>query len=199
MPKWERLKFWLAYLRGQVPWDTNVTPPELIDTIEGPDALPPGRALDLGCGTGTNVIYLAQRGWEAVGVDFVERAIREAREKAQEADVEARFYAGDVTRLGGIQGLTGTFDLALDIGCFHSLKPEGRKRYAAGLVERLRPGATYLLYAWGPRPGHLRGRGVTPAEAKAIFAPQLQAVRVQGGEERGWSSAWYWFRYAPQK
>jgi SAM-dependent methyltransferase len=199
MPKWERLMFWLAYLRGRVPWDTNVTPPELVNTVEGPDALPPGRALDLGCGTGTNVIYLAKQGWQAVGVDFVGRAIQGAREKAQGADVAAHFYAGDVTRLKAIPGLTGTFDLALDIGCFHSLKPERRKRYASGLVDRLRPGATYLLYAWGPRQGRLQGRGVTPAEVKAIFAPHLQVLRVQQGEERGWPSAWYWLRHSPQK
>lgn len=191
--------FWLAYLRGRVPWDTNVTPPELINTVEGPNALPPGRALDLGCGTGTNVIYLAKQGWEAIGVDFVDRAIREAREKAQEAGVDARFYAGDVTRLEAISGLTGTFDLALDIGCFHSLQPDGHKRYANGLVDRLRLGATYLLYAWGPRQGGSRGRGVTPAEVKAIFTPHLQVLRVQQGEERGRPSVWYWLRHAPQK
>jgi len=199
MPKWERLMFWLAYLRGRGPWDSNVTPPELINTVEGPDALPPSRALDLGCGTGTNVIYLVTQGWEAFGVDFVDRAIREAREKAQEAGVEARFYAGDVTRLEAILELTGTFDLALDIGCFHSLQSEGRKRYANGLVDRLRPGATYLLYAWGPHQGRSRGRGVTPAEVKAIFTPHLKVLRVQQGEERGWPSAWYWLRHGPQK
>lgn len=194
MAKRGRLLFWLAYLRGRTPWDTQTTPPELVRTIEGPHALPPGRALDLGCGSGTNAIYLARRGWEAVGVDFVGKPIRQARQKARAAGVNARFFKGDVTHLEQIKGLTGCFDLALDIGCFHSLGPEQRARYAAGLVHRLRPGATYLLYAWGPRP--LRGQeaGVRPEQVEAFFAPALQVMHVERGEERGWSSAWYWLK-----
>lgn len=72
--------FDLRYLRGRAPWDTGVTPPEVVDLIEGA-RLPPGRALDLGCGTGTNTIYLARHGWEVVGVDFSAVAIRRARRR----------------------------------------------------------------------------------------------------------------------
>ena len=45
-----RIFFELRYLLGDVPWDTGVSPPELLDFL---DRHPPGRALDLGCGTGT--------------------------------------------------------------------------------------------------------------------------------------------------
>ncbi|TEU17501.1 MAG: methyltransferase domain-containing protein, partial [Anaerolineales bacterium] len=61
--------FDLRYLLGRPPWDTEVTPPEVVELIEG-EGLSPGRALDLGCGTGTNCIYLVRHGWEVVGVDF---------------------------------------------------------------------------------------------------------------------------------
>jgi SAM-dependent methyltransferase len=192
MPRWERLFFWLAYLRGRTPWDTNVTPPELVDTIEGPDALSPGCALDLGCGTGTNVIYLAQNGWKAVGVDFVTTAIRQAKKKAQAAGMAAHFFVGDVTRLDRIQGLTGPFDLVLDIGCFHSIPSESRSRYAAGLADQLHPGGCFLLYSWGRGAGHDAKGGVSQTEIEAIFAPHLRITRIQRGEEQGWVSAWYW-------
>ena len=62
------------------PWDTGITPPELVSFIE---SSPPGKALDPGCGAGTNAIYMAQKGWEASGVmqfewrqDGVERGAR---------------------------------------------------------------------------------------------------------------------------
>lgn len=200
MRRWmPRLVFWLAYRRGRTPWDTNQTPPELVQTIEGPEALSQGRALDLGCGTGTNVIYLARHGWQAVGVDFVEQAIHKAREKAKNAGILAEFHTGDVTQLEALEGLSGSFDLALDIGCFHSLTPEGQSRYAAGLVRRLRPGATYLLYAWAPSGKHNVWGGISPQQVATAFAPGLKVKRVQQGEDRGRPSAWYWLKKVVEK
>jgi methylase of polypeptide subunit release factors len=70
-----KLFFNLAYLQKPV-WDTGISPPELLDFIANHN---PGRALDLGCGTGTNSITLAKHGWEVTGVDFVKRAINLAR------------------------------------------------------------------------------------------------------------------------
>ena len=62
-----RIYFNLLYLFTRPPWDTGVSPPELYDFIENHE---PGRAIDIGCGTGTNVITLAQAGWQVTGVDF---------------------------------------------------------------------------------------------------------------------------------
>jgi SAM-dependent methyltransferase len=189
-----RLSFWLAYLRGRAPWDTNVTPPELVRTVEGTGALPPGRALDLGCGTGTNVIYLAQRGWEAVGVDFIGKAVRQARRKARAAGVTASFYRGDVSQLDGVKALDGSFDLVLDIGCLHTLTPEQRVGYAAGLLNRLHPGGTFLLYGWEPRPFDGREAGISRAGIEALFAPDLRVMQVERGQDAGGPAAWYWLR-----
>src|SRR5205823_2650147 len=96
--RWRLLAYRLMYRRGRTPWDTGITPPEVVDLIEGPDALPPGRALDLGCGTGTNVRYLADHGWDATGVDAEPRAVDAAERKLAGVD-GARVLLGDVTRL----------------------------------------------------------------------------------------------------
>jgi cyclopropane fatty-acyl-phospholipid synthase-like methyltransferase len=133
-----------------------------------------------------------------VGVDFVTKAVQQARKKAEAAGVAARFFAGDVTRLANIEGLGDAFDLAVDIGCLHSLKPADRERYASGLVQRLRPGATYILYAWGPRDGGEPGRAMPPNQVAELFAPHLHLLRTQQGEERGRPSNWYWFAAAPE-
>ena len=116
---WRRMMYSLMYRFGPPRWDTSITPPEVVAVIEGAAALPAGRALDLGCGTGTNVIYLAQHGWETIGVDFSPIAIQQARQKAKDTP-GATFVEGDVSQLSHL-GIQGPFDFVLDIGCFHGL------------------------------------------------------------------------------
>ena len=182
-----RLLFDLRYRFGQPRWDTGVTPPELVAFVESTGRAP-GRALDLGCGTGTNVVYLAEHGWDAVGVDFSPRAIGLARRRARDAHADrARFRVADVTRL---PDLGARFDLALDIGCLHSLPRERRIDYARGLLERLAPGGTYLLYAFSP-PDRF---GISRGEVEVLVAP-LRLVSFEEG--RGHPSAWYRFDAAP--
>ena len=65
---WRRVLYNLMYRFGTPRWDTNITPPAVVAVIEGGAAFPPGRARVLGCGTGTNVIYLAQHSWVVIGV-----------------------------------------------------------------------------------------------------------------------------------
>src|SRR5437868_10639165 len=87
------------YRLGLTPWDSGIPPPELIEVIEGARHLPTGRALDLGCGTGTTTIYMATNGWQAIGVDFVPAAIRAARAKAVATRLAVAFLDRKSTRL----------------------------------------------------------------------------------------------------
>jgi SAM-dependent methyltransferase len=180
-----RLFFTLTYWLTKPRWDTNVTPPELAALIETQD-LKPGRALDLGCGTGTNVIYLAQHGWQATGVDFVGKAIEAAKRKAKAARAAADFFQGDVTRL---EFLKPPFDLALDIGCFHSIPADRRPTYVAGLRRLLRPGGLFLSYAFKPE-APMGGIGVD--EMLSLFSDGFANVKVEHGE--GMPSTWYTFQ-----
>ena len=183
----------LQYLLGQTPWDTQVTPPEVVELI-GSGSLPSGRALDLGCGTGTNCITLARHGWRAVGVDLSAVAIRRARQKARRAGVDCRFYRADVTDLSFLKD-QGPFDLALDIGCLHSVPPERWERYAAGLARLVRPGGLYVLYAFTHRPDRPVPRGIASEEVQRLFASAFAVERQEGGNDpTGPRSAWYWLR-----
>lgn len=181
-----KLFFNLQYL-GSPPWDTGITPPELRAFIA---QHPAGRALDLGCGTGTNVLALARAGWEATGVDFSGKAIRMARRKARQAGLPVHFLREDVVRL---QGIHGPFDLILDIGCFHSLPPAHHQGYAQKIAELLAPEGTYLLYAFFREPASTQP-GITQPELDAAFS-RLHLFRRQDGSERGRRpSAWLWYR-----
>jgi cyclopropane fatty-acyl-phospholipid synthase-like methyltransferase len=185
---WQRSIYRLLYLR-RPPWDTGITPPELLRLIEE-EQIPPGRALDLGCGTGTNAIYLAQHGFEVVGVDFVAKAIAQAREKAHQADVSVTFYVGDVSDLAFLGDQQ--FDLVVDIGCFHSIPRERRTAYVSSLAAHTRPGSRYLLYAFQPKKFLFREMGLTREEVEALFQPAFGIDKVEeGADPSGGGSAWY--------
>jgi SAM-dependent methyltransferase len=168
------------------PWDTGVTPPEVVSFVTGH---PPGRALDLGCGTGTNVIYLAKHGWQATGIDFAWSAIRAARLKARQAGVKVNLRVGDVTRLRHVHG---PFDLILDIGCFHNVAATGRPAYRTNLERLLAPGGTYLLYVHLRPEAKTSGHGVLEAELVAL-GNRLRLVSRQDGFDRDRPSAWLTF------
>jgi cyclopropane fatty-acyl-phospholipid synthase-like methyltransferase len=183
-----KFHFWYSQ-RQNPPWDTNITPPELMEFIA---SHPAGRALDLGCGTGTNVITLARHGWQVTGIDFAWSAIRIARRKLQQAGVSADLQVNDVTRLNGI---AGPFDLILDIGCFHNLPDAGRPAYLLQLKRLLAPAGTYLLYVHFKPEAADRGHGVVEAELKKMEA-FLHLLSRQDGTDRGHHSAWLAFTQA---
>jgi SAM-dependent methyltransferase len=182
--KWWRFEW--RYFRGQTPWDTNITPPEVMAFLKDTT---PGCALDLGCGTGTNAITLRQHGWQVTGIDFSYKAIRAARRKAARKDVAIDFRVGDAADL---DDLTGPFDYALDIGCLFTLGISSRKKYAKGLSRLMKPGSTYMLYAWMSRPGPSAFKGITPDDVDALFEPVFERTRSVIGEERAHKTAWHW-------
>lgn len=117
------------YRDGEPPWDSGITPPELVALVEGPGALRPGQALELGCGTGTNAVYLARHGWRVSAVDLVDRAVRQAREKAAAAGADVTVLCGDATRLDEV-GAPGPYDLFFDLSCYCGIPPHRRDAYA---------------------------------------------------------------------
>jgi SAM-dependent methyltransferase len=187
------LFFRAAYLFGFKPWDSGISPPELVSVVEGPNPLPAGKALDLGCGTGTNCIYLAQHGWSATGVDFVPRAIAAARRKAAAAGVSPRFLVGDVTRMAALD-LGADYGLILDLGCFHSLSDAGREAYIEGVTGLAKPGATMMLFCLVLRdkPPRVGPRGVVRGEVVRRFDAGWElAAEIEGRPMGGWDAAWY--------
>jgi SAM-dependent methyltransferase len=187
-----RLWWNLQYILGRPRWDTGVTPPEVVELVEG-GAIPPGRAIDIGCGTGTNAVYLARHGFDVVGTDIAWLAIRKARRRAREAGLAVAFHRVEATKLGTPDGppLGEPFDLALDIGCLHTLLSAERVAYAAMLRRLVRPGGHYLLYAWGPRKMFGREVGLSPDETHALLAGDFESRWVRAGEEAGSPSYWY--------
>ncbi len=122
-PRWYSLVYRLFYLLRLRIWERRLPPVDLVALVEGATARPAGRALDLGCGSGTDSMYLARLGWNLTGVDIVPEAVALARRNAAAAGVNVRFVEGDATRLQDL-GLGEPFDLIVDFGCMHTLPPD---------------------------------------------------------------------------
>lgn len=178
-----RFFFRMAYLLGLKPWDSGVPPPELAEWVEGPTALAPGRALDIGCGTGTNWKYLLDHMWEVTGVDFVPAALKAAKQKAP----GARLLVGDVTKLEEL-GVSGPFDLMLDLGCFHSIPDLRRDAYVRETAKVAAPGATFLLFAFAERGP--AGIQAPETEIRRRFGGDFDIVEVRPGAQFG-KQTWY--------
>jgi cyclopropane fatty-acyl-phospholipid synthase-like methyltransferase len=175
--------FNLAYYQRPI-WDTGISPPELLDFIA---AHKPGRALDMGCGTGTNVITLAKSGWRVSGVDFAWRAIQIAKKKARQSNVTVDLFFDDVTRL---TRMTGHFDLILDIGCFHALPISSHNKYITNVNRLLAPGGSYLLYVFFTDPSSIPGPGVTEESINKLLQTFKLIERNDGTERSLRPSAW---------
>ena len=182
-----KIFFALTYWFGIPPWDTGTTPPEVYQFLE---CNSPGRALDLGCGTGTNVITLAEHGWHAEGIDYVARAVRAARRKANRKGLgdKVHFRIGDVLSPDSYRDF---YDLILDIGCFHSFSGVDVDRYIKAVSSHLAPNGSLLLYV------HLSensdsGHGATQSGMDKM-GEMLTLVKRVDGEESARPSAWLEF------
>jgi SAM-dependent methyltransferase len=174
--------FRTLYRFGFTPWDSGVPPPELKELIEGPQARTPGKALDLGCGTGTNAIYMTQHGWDVTAIDFVPRAIASAKAKAAAAKVSPRLLVGDVTRLGDL-GVQDGYTLLFDLGCFHAIPQDRRDAYVAGATKAASSGADFLLWGFYRKPNWETNAMVSREEIEQRFTKDWELLRAWGGEQ----------------
>jgi SAM-dependent methyltransferase len=185
----------LAYRFGITPWEryrkaaaTSIQ--ALLDREEAERSHPLGRALDLGCGRGLYTHELARRGWEAVGVDNVPRAIDVANSKGVSG---ATFVVGDVTDLASAH--LGTFDFFVDIGCFQGLNSEQRLAEGRSVSALANSGATLLILAFGPTWMRSVVGGVSRAEVEVAF-PGWEMVSVKPADTNG--LGWPLNKTAPQ-
>lgn len=182
----KHLKFTLRYLFGNPRWDTGIVPPEVVDFVAHH---PPGRALDVGCGTGTNLLYLAQNGWQAEGVDFSWLAVQKARQRLREAGFTPKVWVDDATRLTKLQGV---YNYILDIGCFHQLSPSGKKAAMESVRKLLAPGGCWMIYGHCRIPANDPVHGLSEQDIADLSNHFQLSRRVDGQEGTRGPSVWLW-------
>ena len=170
------LAYRILYRVGFTPWEQMAKSTPIVDQIstlfarEEAGRQPPyGQALDLGCGSGIWAVKLAARGWQVTGVDFVPKALRRARERAENAGVEVRLIEGDATALRATSIGSG-FRFLLDFGLFHDeLTDEQREAMGREVSAVAAPGATILMLAWAPGRRRLLPRGASRGDIEAAY------------------------------
>lgn len=182
----KRISFDLLYLLGKTRWDTGVVPPEVVEFV---GSHPPGRALDIGCGTGTSMLYLFQQGWQVDGVDFSWLAVRRANSRLRKAGFPPTARVADITRLTLAQQ---EYNYILDIGCFHQLPPSGKQAEIRAVQRLLAPAGCWMIYGHCWSSGARSNHGLTGQEMEEL-SDHFKVSRRQDGQEgtRG-QSVWLW-------
>jgi SAM-dependent methyltransferase len=162
-----------SYRQGNLPWDTGRLSSELQRVIRQ-NAIPPCRALELGCGTGTNSVWLAQQGFDVTGVDVAPLAVEQAEKRAREAGANARFVVADVLNL---PDLNGPFEFFFDRGCYHAIRRSAPLDYAPAVARQLFSGARGLILAGNAREPHEPGPPVvTEKQLRDELGPSFQVL-----------------------
>jgi SAM-dependent methyltransferase len=176
------LAYRLMYLVGFTPWDRDEIPEVLSTLVDGADASP-DRALDIGCGTGTQAVYLARHGWQVTAVDNVDRALRRARARGEAAGVDVDWRRHDAGQLPEL-GLDSSVSLVHDRGCFHGLGDADRDGYARGVTALASPGASFLLMSFAPNRKPLGPSGASEDELLDRFGASWELVEATPVTER---------------
>jgi cyclopropane fatty-acyl-phospholipid synthase-like methyltransferase len=172
-----RAFYHLGYRFFRMPWEIGPRAELIALVAEG--RLRPGRAVDLGCGTGANSVFLAQHGFDVTGIDFAPAGLAKARAAADRAGVRVRFVEADLTKLPA--GL-GRFDVLVDYGTLDDLSDAKRDRYLANVVPLAGPGSRFLLWCfeWSPRRFDLNP--MAPGEVTSRFGDEFVVDRIAGTE-----------------
>jgi SAM-dependent methyltransferase len=149
----------LMYRLGLAPWERRDVAGSWQPLLDGPQAPVPGRALDIGCGSGRDAVYLAKRGWRVTAVDLVDAALAAGRQRADAEGVDVEWVKGDVGQLDRL-GLEPGYSLLYDFGCIQGLTDPARRGAAAGLTRLAAPMAMLFLFAFRARRRLVLPRGM---------------------------------------
>jgi len=175
-PSWNE-----SYASGQLPWDTGDPEPLLVEFVTS-GGVAPGSTLEIGAGTGTNSIWMAERGFDVLGLDVAPLAIERAQGKIDGRDLRCRFAVWDI--LAELPP-GGPFQFVFDRGCFHVFdEADERERFAARVAAALAPGGVWLSLI-GSTEGPPRELGMPRRSAREVAAaiePAMEIVELRSTE-----------------
>ena len=190
------------YTHGSTPWDTGITPPEVVAFWEthGDHFAPDDLVVDVGCGTQTNLGFLAQQGVRAIGFDLSLVALTRGRHRHRQARACGWRLGAAVADATAWPCRTSEASYVLDIGCLHSLEVDQRTAYVLELARVLKPRAWYHLFCFqrlSPAPPDPEQRRFfLKGELKALFAEYFvtESEQVDAQPQDGRTGTWLLLR-----
>lgn len=172
----ENIRWDERYRAGDMPWDTGKPSAELVRVV-AEERIAPGSALELGCGTGTNAVWLAQQGFTVTAVDISPLALDKARQRAAAAGVSVRFLEADLL---STPDLGGPFAFVFDRGCYHVVRRLDVRPYLVTLRQATLPGTAALVLTGNAREPHSPGPPVvTEEEIRTELGQLFEIVRLR--------------------
>ena len=166
----------LIYREGTPVWETGRPSAELIRFLDE-KRIGRGSALDIGCGTGADAMYMVRRGLEVTAVDSSPTAIERARVRAELEDALPRFVLADFFEFAQT---AGTFDFVYDAGSYHYIRQIELDRYLDGLWRVTRPGSYYMtLAAAAERADRRQPPPVTKRQLYSELGRLFEVVRLE--------------------
>jgi SAM-dependent methyltransferase len=166
------------YRTGDAPWDNNVPDSEMLSVLRQ-IAIAPCRMLELGCGTGTNAVQLALRGFDVTAFDVAPLAIEKAKARAAQAGVKINFFVGDVFKL---PALGEAFPFVYDRGVYHTVRRQGAEQFCQVVAGLTKPGGLYLTLAGNANEENAPAGGpprVTAEEICRELSPAFELVQLR--------------------
>lgn len=150
-----------------LPWFDPEPSPQVVRAVTDKFLRPGTPVLDVGCGAGSNVLYLARQGFESHGVDLSPGAVQAANDRAQRDGLTVDVRVGDALRL---DFPPARFEGVVDNGCFHTLPLRRRSDYAKEVARVLRPAGRFVLSWIGRESTGERGPPHRPSLAEVTGA-----------------------------
>ena len=163
----------------------------------------PGRALDIGCGAGTDSVFLAEQGWDVTSLDFIPKALEFTCKRAEQAGVSVTPVEADITTWTPPH----SYDLVLDHGLLHNMDPVRYAKYREVVLQAVGDSGEFVLLHWHPlfpdQPnGDYGPTRVKREDIKTFFAPEFQerfaAIEyfesLPSAVGGGMAQAYYWFK-----
>lgn len=168
------------YVDGNTPWDNN-QPDSEMQRVFAERSIAPCRMLELGCGTGTNAVWLAQRGFDVTAFDISPLAIDKAQARASTVGVKINLFEASVFEL---PDLGAPFPLVFDRGVYHCARRQGAKEFCEVVARNSAPGGWYFLLAGNAQESHDPNIGPPRLTAKEMvddLSPWFDLVELREG------------------